>query len=136
MIQLTKVLGLLTLISQHYVVFSMQLIGLIVLRICTTTFHVSSNCWDAVQPTGSFYDWNITGTGTTGSGGTGAPSAHSGVKYFYTEASSGTAVIVRFYTLQLLILIPQVQVWNSGITCMVLIWEVFILKYMTQHGLF
>ena len=52
---------------------------------------ISSNCWDAVQPTGSFYDWNVTGTGTTGSLATGASAAHSGVKYFYTEASSGAA---------------------------------------------
>ena len=45
----------------------------------------ASNCWTASASSG--YDWNITGTGTTGSGGTGALSANSGTKYFYTEAS-------------------------------------------------
>ena len=47
-----------------------------------------SNCWTSSASSG--YDWNITGTGTTTSSGTGALSANSGTKYFYTEASSGT----------------------------------------------
>ena len=48
----------------------------------------SSLCWDATSTTA--YDWNITGTGTTPSGGTGPNVANSGTNYFYTEASSGT----------------------------------------------
>jgi hypothetical protein len=55
----------------------------------TSTGFTGSNCWTASA--GSGYDWNITGTGTTGSSNTGATSANSGTKYFYTEAS-GAAV--------------------------------------------
>jgi hypothetical protein len=55
----------------------------------TSTGFTGSNCWTASA--GSGYDWNITGTGTTGSSNTGATSANSGSKYFYTEAS-GAAV--------------------------------------------
>lgn len=44
-----------------------------------------SNCWAASATTS--FDWDITGTGTTPSFGTGANAANSGVKYFYTEAS-------------------------------------------------
>ena len=50
-----------------------------------STGFTASNCWTASAS--SNYDWNITGTGTTGSSGTGALSANSGTKYFYTEAS-------------------------------------------------
>jgi hypothetical protein len=55
----------------------------------TSTGFTGSNCWTASA--GSGYDWNITGTGTTPSSATGATSANSGTKYFYTEAS-GAAV--------------------------------------------
>lgn len=55
----------------------------------STTNLSSSNCWTATQ-TGS-YSWDITGTGTTPSSGTGATSAYSGTKYFFTEASSGVS---------------------------------------------
>ena len=48
----------------------------------------SSMCWNASAP--GVYDWNITGTGTTPSTGTGPNVANSGVKYFYIEASTTT----------------------------------------------
>lgn len=54
-----------------------------------TTSLGTSNCWAASAPT--LFNWNVTGTGTTPSFGTGANAANSGVKYFYTEAS-GAAV--------------------------------------------
>lgn len=44
-----------------------------------------SNCWAASALTS--FDWDITGTGNTPSFGTGAETANSGVKFFYTEAS-------------------------------------------------
>lgn len=46
------------------------------------------NCWEATFVTSntfSEYDWNVTGTGTTPSAGTGPNAANSGTKYFYTE---------------------------------------------------
>ncbi len=48
---------------------------------------VSSNCWTGTF-TGS-YDWNVQ-SGPTSSSSTGPNAAHSGSKYFYTEASGGT----------------------------------------------
>jgi hypothetical protein len=45
----------------------------------------NSLCWNGTNTTS--YDWNVTTNGTTGSFNTGAPSAHSGTNYFYTEAS-------------------------------------------------
>tara|TARA_R110002072_G_scaffold266303_1_gene425197 strand:- start:46704 stop:50543 length:3840 start_codon:yes stop_codon:yes gene_type:complete len=47
----------------------------------------NSLCWDATST--SLYDWNITSTGTTPSGGTGPLIANGGSNYFYIEASSG-----------------------------------------------
>lgn len=48
-----------------------------------------SNCWNAY---GTGFDWNIDNLGSTPSTGTGPTNgAHSGINYFYTEASSGTA---------------------------------------------
>lgn len=50
----------------------------------TTTF-VEQACWTATPPTG--YSWDVTGTGTTPSTGTGPLAARSGTKFFYVEAS-------------------------------------------------
>ena len=50
----------------------------------TTSAAAIANCWSATN-TASF-DWNITGSGTPSSS-TGALSANSGSKFFYTEAS-------------------------------------------------
>ena len=47
-----------------------------------------SNCWNAY---GTGFDWNIDALGSTPSLNTGPSGAYSGVNYFYTEASSGTA---------------------------------------------
>lgn len=48
------------------------------------------NCWSAVpENTSNYYRWNITDNGTTPSSSTGPSSAHSGNKFFFTEASSG-----------------------------------------------
>jgi hypothetical protein len=57
----------------------------------TATSSVLTNCWSS-SPTGSSssYAWNVTGTGTTPSTQTGPNYAHSGSKYFFTEASYGT----------------------------------------------
>ena len=55
------------------------------------TAMAGSNCWDAVpSATTVAYDWNISGTGTTGSSSTGPSAANSGTNFFYTEASYGT----------------------------------------------
>lgn len=54
-----------------------------------TTTLGTSNCWTTTSPT--VFDWNVTGTGTTPSAGTGANAANSGTRYFYTEAS-GAAI--------------------------------------------
>ena len=50
-----------------------------------TTNFTSSNCWMGVDT--SSYDWNIDGSGSTPSSGTGPIGAFSGSNYFYTEAS-------------------------------------------------
>jgi hypothetical protein len=55
-------------------------------HVATTTL-VTSNCWNATA-TGTF-DWDISGTGTTPSTGTGPLAAQSGTNFFFTEASSG-----------------------------------------------
>jgi hypothetical protein len=49
----------------------------------------TSNCWTN-DPTFS-YDWNVDGGGSTPSNGTGPANAYSGNKYFYIEATSGSA---------------------------------------------
>lgn len=55
-----------------------------------TTNLTSSNCWTATaNNTGN--DWNIDGSGSTPSSGTGPLGAYSGNNYFYFEASGGTA---------------------------------------------
>jgi hypothetical protein len=56
------------------------------------TNSVMNNCWNSLPTnTTSTYAWHVTGTGTTSSSSTGPGTAHSGVKYFYTEASYGVA---------------------------------------------
>ena len=55
----------------------------------TTTLGIS-NCWAASALTS--FDWDITGTGNTPSFGTGAETANSGVKFFYTEAGHSRAI--------------------------------------------
>jgi len=61
----------------------------------TTTGSAIANCWTSTN-TGSSFDWNITSGGTPSSG-TGALSANTGTKFFYTEASgagtSDTAIL-------------------------------------------
>ena len=61
----------------------------------TTTGSAIANCWTSTN-TGSVFDWNITSGGTPSSG-TGALSANTGSKFFYTEASgagtSDTAIL-------------------------------------------
>jgi MAM domain, meprin/A5/mu/Secretion system C-terminal sorting domain/Fibronectin type III domain len=47
-----------------------------------------SNCWNATA--NGLYTWNITGTGTTVSTGTGPLSAFSGTNFFYIESSTGS----------------------------------------------
>lgn len=54
-----------------------------------STNFVEELCWSASSV--DAFDWNIDGAGSTPSGGTGPNAAFSGVNYFYTEASSGTA---------------------------------------------
>ena len=51
----------------------------------TTTGSAIANCWTSTN-TGSVFDWNISSGGTPSSA-TGALSANSGSKFFYTEAS-------------------------------------------------
>src|SRR5690606_37403494 len=53
------------------------------------------------NPTGTTaaYRWDIDGSGSTPSATTGPTAANSGVKYFYTEASSGTTgAVAELYT--------------------------------------
>ncbi len=73
-----------------------------------------SNCWTSSASSG--YDWNITGTGTTGSSGTGALSANSGTKYFYTEASGAPVGAICTLTSPLLdasaMTAPTLQFWH------------------------
>jgi hypothetical protein len=54
-----------------------------------TTLLSISNCWSVVD--GGAYSWDISGTGTTPSTGTGSPTANSGTNFFYTEATNGVA---------------------------------------------
>ncbi|WP_397300455.1 fibronectin type III domain-containing protein [Nonlabens ulvanivorans] len=55
----------------------------------TTTAFVEELCWSATSV--DAYDWNVDGAGSTPSSNTGPLAAFSGVNYFYTEASSGSA---------------------------------------------
>lgn len=50
-----------------------------------------SNCWSTNPSlTTSLFRWNVNGSGSTPSIGTGPSGAHSGVNYFYVEASDGS----------------------------------------------
>ncbi len=65
-----------------------------------TTSSVIADCWSS-NPTGnnSVYRWDVDGSGSTPSSDTGPAAAYSGVKYFYTEASSGSAgSVAELYT--------------------------------------
>jgi hypothetical protein len=53
-----------------------------------STNFVEENCWEANADSG--YDWNVDGSGSTPSGGTGPTGAFSGTNYFYIESSSAT----------------------------------------------
>ncbi len=57
----------------------------------TTTNSSIEDCWTS-DPTGttSAYRWNVDGSGSTPSGGTGPSGAFSGTNYFYVEASNGS----------------------------------------------
>ncbi|BCY29495.1 GEVED domain-containing protein [Flavobacterium okayamense] len=74
-----------------------------------TTNSSISDCWSS-NPTGTTaaFRWDVDASGSTPSTGTGPSGAYSGVKYFYTEATSGTAgVVAELYT-------PMIDV--SGLT--------------------
>ncbi|GAB4253158.1 MAG: hypothetical protein Kow0079_08530 [Vicingaceae bacterium] len=62
-----------------------------------TTSLTTSNCWIATQS--GAYSWDISGTGTTPSTGTGPLNAYSGTKFFFTEASYGSVGdVAELYT--------------------------------------
>jgi len=65
-----------------------------------TTGAVIADCWTTIPSnTTSLYRWDVDDAGSTPSSSTGPSGAHSGVKYFYTEASSGsTGSIAELYT--------------------------------------
>ncbi len=74
-----------------------------------TTNSSISDCWSS-NPTGTTaaFRWDVDDSGSTPSTGTGPSGANSGVKYFYTEATSGTAgAVAELYT-------PMIDV--SGLT--------------------
>lgn len=58
----------------------------------TTTSANIADCW-STNPAGSssVFAWNVDGSGSTPSSSTGPSGAHSGSKYFYTEASNGSS---------------------------------------------
>ena len=57
-----------------------------------TTNATWGNCWSASPAvTTTAFRWDLDGSGSTPSGSTGPDAAHSGVKYAYTEASSGAS---------------------------------------------
>ena len=65
-----------------------------------TTSSLIGDCWSS-NPTGTtaLYRWDVDGAGSTPSSSTGPSAAYSGVKYFYTEASSGsTGSVAELYT--------------------------------------
>ena len=65
-----------------------------------TTNSTIDDCWDS-NPTGTTaaFRWNVDDNGGTPSTATTGPSgAFSGVKYFYTEASSGAAGAIAYLT--------------------------------------
>lgn len=65
-----------------------------------TTSSVIGNCWSS-NPSGttSAFRWDVDGAGSTPSSSTGPSGAKSGVKYFYTEASSGaTGAVAELYS--------------------------------------
>ncbi|NCQ12310.1 MAG: hypothetical protein GW809_09265 [Bacteroidetes bacterium] len=58
----------------------------------TTNSTITTNAWSSTPSgTTTAYRWNIDGAGSTPSGSTGPSGAFSGVNYFYTEASNGSA---------------------------------------------
>ena len=65
-----------------------------------STGAVIADCWTTIpSDTTTLYRWNVDDAGSTPSSSTGPSGAHSGVKYFYTEASSGsTGSIAELYT--------------------------------------
>lgn len=65
-----------------------------------TTNSSIGDCWSSTPTgTGSLYRWDVDGAGSTPSTNTGPTGAYSGVKYFYTEASSGsTGAVAELYT--------------------------------------
>lgn len=67
-----------------------------------TTNASIADCWSTIPvgPTTAAYRWNVDGAGGTPNSPTTGPSgANSGVKYFYTEASSGTTgAVAELYT--------------------------------------
>src|SRR5690606_23127867 len=56
-----------------------------------TTNSSIGDCWSSTPiGTGSLFRWDVDGAASTPSTNTGPTGAYSGVKYFYTEASSGS----------------------------------------------
>jgi parallel beta-helix repeat protein len=96
------------------------------------TNSVMVNCWTS-SPTNSSstYAWHVTGTGTTSSSLTGPSTAHSGMKYFFTEASYGAANDTAILTTPLVdvstLTAPMLQFWYHmyGSTINKLLVEVF-----------
>ena len=64
-----------------------------------TTNSTIGDCWTS-NPTATTaaYRWDVDGAGSTPSTNTGPSGANSGVKYFYTEASSGTTGAIAYLT--------------------------------------
>jgi hypothetical protein len=95
------------------------------------TNSVMTNCWTSLPTNTSAYAWHVTGNGTTSSGSTGPSTAHSGVKYFYTEASNGTTNDVATLTTPIVnvstLTTPMLQFWYHmyGATINKLVIEVF-----------
>ena len=74
-----------------------------------TTNSTIADCWSS-NPTATTaaFRWDVDASGSTPSASTGPTAAYSGVKYFYTEASSGTTgAVAELYT-------PMVDI--SGLT--------------------
>ncbi len=76
-----------------------------------------SECWLANPTPGFVYSWQVSGTGTTPSSGTGPTSAHSGTHFFFTEASYGsfTGTDIADLTTPLVdvsgLTVPQLSFW-------------------------
>ena len=95
------------------------------------TSSTMNNCWTSNPSASSVFAWHVTGTGTTGSASTGPSSAHSGSKYFFTEASNGSTNDVATLTTPLVdvtgLTAPMLEFWYHmyGATINKMVVEVF-----------